>query len=936
MEIPPAGRSHLAPPALAPRRRPAPAARPGRRHPAAIMTGFPGITMSPSGAAIRETFLAYFERQGHQRVPSSSLIPAQDPTLLFTNAGMNQFKDAFLGVENRPYRRATSSQKCMRVSGKHNDLEQVGRTPRHHTFFEMLGNFSFGDYFKREAIAFAWELLTKEYGLDPGRLWVTVFREDDEAAGLWRREIGVPAERIVRLGEKDNFWSMGDTGPCGPCSEIHIDRGSERCDRRDCDPGHGCDRFMELWNLVFMQFDRQVDGTMKPLGLKGVDTGMGLERIASVLQGVESNYETDFFRPIIERAQEIAARDGGWKGDKARAQDAVAFQVIADHVRATTFLVSDGAVPSNDGRGYVLRRILRRALRFGRTLGLERPFLCELSGAVVDLMKVPYEDLVAHRALVAETIRREEERFADTLAVGLQRVEDLAGALRREGKAVVPGPDAFRLYDTFGIPLDLIRDVAQAWNLGVDDAGFAKSMEEQRDRSRRGMKEPAVSAGGVLEMLPARASEFRGYEALRLDDARVLALLRGDRLAEELAAGEEGQVLLDRTPFYAEGGGQVGDTGYLTGPAGVAEVRDTRAPAPRLPLHTVVVREGRLRVGDTVVAEVDRARRAAVMRSHDATHLVHAALRDVVGAHVKQAGSLVGPDRFRFDFSHYAALSGEILRQVEDEVNDVIRQDLPIRTATMPIDEALRRGALAFFGDKYGDLVRVVEVPGFSMELCGGTHAASTGTIGLLKITQERGIAAGVRRVEALAGESALHELREDRRVVDGLQTALNTERGRIGETLQRLLEQNRALQKEVERLKVTMAAGGGGAASDEVRTIAGVRVMVRGPQEGLDKEALRALLDKSRERLPSGVIVQWALLDRDTASVMTSVSADLLPRLHAGAIVKELAVLVGGRGGGRPDRAEAGGRNPGDLGRARERTFEILEAVIRASGTAA
>jgi alanyl-tRNA synthetase len=884
-----------------------------------------------TGTEIRDTFLKFFQERGHQRVPSSSLIPAQDPTLLFTNAGMNQFKDVFLGAETRSYRRAASSQKCMRVSGKHNDLEQVGRTPRHHTFFEMLGNFSFGDYFKEEAIGFAWELLTSVYGLPQEKLFATVFKDDDEAYALWSRL--VPQSRIARLGEKDNFWSMGDTGPCGPCSEIHYEVPEPPdCGRKNCDPGHDCGRFMELWNLVFMQYDRQGDGRLAPLQRTGVDTGMGLERITAVLQGVKSNYDTDLLRPIVEAAGALALERGGRPTIDDTDTRRVALQVVADHVRAMTFLMSDGVVPGNDGRGYVLRRIIRRAIRFGRSLGIERPFLCDLSGTVIEVMEAAYPELVAHRALIDAAARREEERFADTLAVGLQKVEALAQQLSQEKRRVIPGSEAFRLYDTFGVPPDLIRDVAQAWDFTVDEAGFEAAMREQRERSRRGMKDTSGATPEVVRQLPARQVEFRGYDETVVEGARVLALVRGDRLVQELQAGETGQALLDRTPFYAEGGGQVGDTGYLTGEAGVAEVRDTRAPLPRLHLHEVVMREGRLRTGDAVRAEVDAARRRAVMRSHDGTHLVHAALRDVVGTHVKQAGSLVGPDRFRFDFSHYAPLSEEILRQVEDEVNDVIRQDLPIRTAVMPIDEALRRGALAFFGDKYGDQVRVVEVPGFSMELCGGTHAASTGSIGLLKLTQERGIAAGIRRVEALSGEAGLRELREDRKVIDDLQASLNVERTRLPDTLARLLEQNRALAREVERLKVNLAAGPGsaGGPEDEVREIAGVRVMVRGPQEGLDKNALRALVDKSRERIPSGVIVQWGLRD-DRVTVTASVSRDLIPPLHAGEIVKQLAVLIDGRGGGKADLAEAGGRNPGDLREARRRTFEIVERVIQA-----
>ncbi len=891
----------------------------------------------PSAAWIREEFLRFFEERGHQRVPSSSLIPAQDPSLLFTNAGMNQFKDVFLGREARPYRRAATSQKCMRVSGKHNDLEQVGRTPRHHTFFEMLGNFSFGDYFKKDAIVYAWDLMTRVYGLPRERLWITVFRDDDESFQVWHKTIGLPAGRIVRLGEKDNFWSMGDTGPCGPCSEIHYDRGTSGCGGTSCGPGcesEGCERYMELWNLVFMQFDRQPGGELKPLAKTGVDTGMGLERIASVLQGVDSNYDSDLFRPIMLEAVRLATTLGGRAPRPEDENDRVALRVIADHVRAMVFLMGDGAVPSNDGRGYVLRRIMRRAMRFGRYLGIERPFLCDLSAAVVRVMEGAYPELVAHAGMIDQTARREEERFAETLAVGLSRVENLAQSLRADGKNTLPGSEAFKLYDTFGIPLDLIKDVANGWHLSVDESGFEKAMEEQRERSRKGMKETTAALPAVATRLPARQVAFVGYDSLAVEEARVLAIVRADVLVDELKTGEEGQILLDQTPFYAEAGGQIGDTGFLTAATGVAFVRDTQAPLPGLNLHAVEVREGRLRVGDPVRADVDRERRAAVMRSHDATHLLHAALRDVVGLHVKQAGSLVSPDRFRFDFSHYAALSGDLLAQVEDEVNDVIRQDLPIRTSVMPLDEALRRGALAFFGDKYGDRVRVVEVPGFSLELCGGTHASSTGSIGVFKVAQERGIAAGIRRIEALAGGLALREAREDKAIVERVQATLNVERRRVHETLQRLLEQNRALQREIDRLKVAMAAGGPGGAEEAIEDVAGVKVLVRGPQEGLDKDAVRSLVDSSRRRLPSGVIVQWAVRD-ERLTVTASVSKDLIPPLHAGEIVKELALLFDGRGGGRPDMAEAGGKSPDDLKAARDRTLEVVERVIRRVGAA-
>jgi alanyl-tRNA synthetase len=849
---------------------------------------------------------------------------------------MNQFKDVFTGREGRPYARAASSQKCMRVSGKHNDLEQVGRTPRHHTFFEMLGNFSFGDYFKKDAIAYAWELLTarSEYALPAERLYATVFRDDDEAHDLWRKGMGIPAERLSRLDEKDNFWSMGDTGPCGPCSEIHIDRGRERstgpCTLSGCGPGCECGRFMEIWNLVFMQFDRDRSGALNPLARTGVDTGMGLERLSAILQGVESNYDTDLFTPIVGAAMTIARREGGRLPDPSVEQDRVALHVIADHMRALTFLMSDGAVPSNDGRGYVLRRIMRRAIRFGRILGVERPFLCDLTESVIETMEAAYPELVAHRSAIAETARREEERFAATLATGLQKVEALAQTIGQQGGRVIPGTDAFRLYDTFGVPPDLIRDVAQARSMTVDEAGFEKEMGEQRARSRRGMKETPAATAGVLATLPARTAEFSGYEATVVENARVMAVVRGEALVDELAAGEDGGVILDRTPFYAEAGGQVGDTGFLTGPLGVGEVRDTRAPIRGLPVHDVRVREGRLRVGDIVRAEVDRARRLAVTRGHDATHLVHAALREVVGTHVKQAGSLVGPDRLRFDFTHFAALEDSIQRDIEDLVNDVIRQDLPIRSSVMPLEEALRRGALAFFGDKYGDEVRVIEIPGFSMELCGGTHGATTGSIGVVRLAQERGIAAGTRRLEALTGAGALEDVRDERRALAAAQAVLNAERRALPESVSRLVEQNRALARELERLKVQVAAGGGsGSAAGEIREIGGVRLLVPRVQTGLDKSAVRALVDRTRETMPSGVIVQWALTE-DRVNVTTSVSRDLIPPLHAGEIVRALAPLVEGRGGGRADMAEAGGRRGGDLEEIRRRSVAILEDLIR------
>jgi alanyl-tRNA synthetase len=889
-----------------------------------------------SSAAIRRAFLDFFVARGHREVPSSPLVPAGDPTLLFANAGMNQFKEVFLGAETRPYRRATSAQKCMRVSGKHNDLEQVGYTPRHHTFFEMLGNFSFGDYFKKEAVAYAWELLVGEraaggFAIPRERLRVTVFRDDAETPRFWREAAGLRDEEILRLGEEDNFWAMGETGPCGPCSEIHYDRGrgEGECTRQGCGPGCECGRFLEIWNLVFIQYDRRQDGSLQPLERTGVDTGMGLERIASVLQRKDSNYETDLFAPIVERTRALAAERGGWT-EGSHPDETFWLRVIADHVRAMTFMMAEGVHPSNEGRGYVLRRVMRRAIRHGRHLGIERPFLCDLSGTVIDVMAGHYGYLLEHREAVRETARREEERFADTIAVGLERAEALAQRLRREGGGEFPGAEAFRLYDTFGLPLDLTRDVARESGLGLDEAAFEAALAEQRERSRRRIKEaPGQALAGVAARLPARRVEFLGYDSTRLEGARVLALVRGEDLVDDLKAGEEGLVLLERTPFYAEAGGQQGDTGFLTAGGGVAEVRDTRAPLRGLNLHSVVVRQGRLAAGDEVLAEVDRERREQLRRSHTATHLVHAALRDLLGTHVKQAGSLVAPDRLRFDFSHYAAVPEEILEQIEDQVNDVVRQDLPVRTEETGLEEALRRGALAFFGDKYGERVRVVEVPGVSLELCGGTHVGSTGEIGVVKLALERSVAAGVRRLEAVCGAGAVRRLRAAQRALESLGSALGVESEQVPDSVRRLQQTVRALQRELETLRLARAEGAAAGGQERLSEVRGLKVLVR-RVSGLDRAGLRSLSDRLKQRLGSGVIV-LGQAEAGEASLVVAVTRDLTPRLRAADLIRELAPIVGGRGGGRPEMAEAGGRRAEALEEALARVEQAIERVVAA-----
>jgi alanyl-tRNA synthetase len=880
-----------------------------------------------TGQEVRGAFLRFFRERGHQVVPSSSLVPANDPTLLFTNAGMNQFKDVFLGRESRSYRKACSSQKCMRVSGKHNDLEQVGRTPRHHTFFEMLGNFSFGDYFKEEAIPLAWELMTQGYSLPPSRLWVTVFREDQEAFRIWTDVVGVPRERVARLDEADNFWSMGDTGPCGPCSEIHIDRGADLgCGKADCAPGCSCERFMELWNLVFMEFDRQKDQTLLPLAARGVDTGMGLERIASVLQGVDSNYETDLLREILEEG----ARLCGVVPGSSAASD-VSLRVIADHARAVTFLIADGVIPANDGRGYVLRRILRRAIRHGRMLGKHEPFLHGVTRRVVEQNVEAYPALAESTEFVNQVCLREEERFASTLSVALGLFDNLASKLREKGEKQVPGGEAFRLYDTFGLPLDLMVDEAESLGLTVDQAGFAQEMEQQRTRARKSWKGSGIVKSASADLAGAAPTVFVGYESLSAEDCRILALRRNETGVEVLREGETGEVLLDVTPFYAEAGGQVGDMGWMLGPEGRAEVLDCKYAAPGIRMHTVRVQSGALKTGDRIQAQVDASRREETARHHTATHLLHSSLREVLGTHVKQAGSLVSPDHLRFDFNHFAAVVPSLVSQVEDLVNGVIRSDLEVGVEEMPLDEALSRGATALFGEKYGERVRVVRIGDFSMELCGGTHTGRTGELGLFKVTGERGISSGVRRVEALSGESVLRRVREDSAVLSHLQQIFNVDRAAIPEGVERLVQQNRTLAREVERLKLRLASAGSEEAGVQIREVGDVKVLPL-YVEGVDKKALRELADRHRGQVGRGVVALGTNPEPDRGMLLVAVSRDLAGTLDARSIVGELAREFEGRGGGRADLAEAGGRSDAaGIRRALDRTSEV---VLRQMGS--
>ena len=885
---------------------------------------------------IRRVFLEFFAARGHRVVGSSPLVLPHDPTLLFANAGMNQFKDVFTGRETREYVRAVSSQKCLRVSGKHNDLEQVGRTPRHHTFFEMLGNFSFGDYFKADAVAWAWELVTQTYGIPEDRLWVTVFGgtaavpADDEAERLWRERAGVRAERILRLGEKDNFWRMGDTGPCGPCSEIHVDLGPELTSvTGPSNPETDARRFLEIWNLVFMQFDQKQDGTLEPLPAPSIDTGMGLERITSVIQGTRSNYDTDLFRPILEAT---ARRAGARYGGTDDAKD-VSLRVIADHARALCFLVADGVVPANDKRGYVLRRVLRRAIRHGRKLGIEGPFLHDVAPVVVATLGEVYPEIVAAQPAIAEVARREEERFGETVEAGLALLDESIGKLGA-GSRTLPGAELFRLYDTFGLPLDLAQDVAEERGVALDLEGFEGELAKQRTRAQaswKGGKKEAV-AGAWSALAGRHRTVFRGFTEPAVDGVKVAALLgEGGAPAGELVEGAAGEILLEATPFYGEAGGQVGDTGWIVSPHARLRVADTHRPAPGLIASKVVVEDGRVAPGDYVTAEIDRDRRAAIARHHTATHLLHAALRDIVGTHVKQAGSLVAPDRLRFDFSHFAGLTERAISDIEASVNRRILEDIAIQTEEMPIDAALKSGAMALFGEKYGENVRVVSVGTFSKELCGGTHCARTGEIGAFFLTHERGIASGTRRVEAMGGEAALEKSRADHQILKRMEDLLSVPRAEVTVELTRRLDQLKSLQRELEQQRVRTIKDQLARQAEHPEVISGVRLLAA-RVDGLGSQETRLLADGLRGKLGSGIVV-LGRAEGEKASLLVAVTEDLKGRIGAGDLVRELAQIIGGGGGGRSDLAEAGGK---DASRLDEALSASRQAVARRAGASA
>ncbi|HXC09024.1 MAG TPA: alanine--tRNA ligase [Steroidobacteraceae bacterium] len=862
---------------------------------------------SMTSAEIRGSFLEFFRKNGHSVLPSSSLVPGNDPTLLFTNAGMVQFKDLFLGKEVRDYSRAATAQRCVRAGGKHNDLENVGYTARHHTFFEMLGNFSFGDYFKREAIHFAWNFITGTLGIPKDRLWVTVFTEDDEAARIWTDEIGIDPTRCTRMGEKSNFWSMGETGPCGPCTEIFYDHGAEIPGGPPGSPDEDGDRYVEIWNLVFMQYDRSSDGVLVPLPKPSVDTGMGLERVAAVMQGVHSNYDIDLFKSLIRGAAELTGTED---------LESSSLRVIADHIRACTFLIVDGVVPSNEGRGYVLRRIIRRAIRHGYKLGQTQPFFHKLVPSLVREMGSYYTELVSGEARATQVLAQEENRFAETLSTGMALLDAETAKLT---STVIPGETVFRLYDTYGFPMDLTADVARERGLTIDQAGFDAAMDAQRHRARAASKFGASVRDSVKL---SGKTQFSGYDRLT-DRGVVTALIFDGAEVDVLRAGQEGQVVLNHTPFYAESGGQIGDAGVLLGKGACFTVRDTQKIGGSF-AHVGVLDAGELRVGDDVEAQVDKERRVAIALNHSATHLLHAALRKVLGPHVQQKGSLVAADRLRFDFSHTQAMTPEEIRQVEELVNTAIRNNAPAETKVMALDEAVAAGAMSLFGEKYESDVRVLAIGDFSMELCGGTHVERAGDIGLFKILGESGVAAGVRRVEAVTGQMAYEWVVHTDQVLRDIAAMLRGSREDVDEKVRELLDRSRRLEKEVQQLKSKLASGQGGDLTSQAKDVGGIKVLAA-QIDGADAKSLRDAVDNLKAKLGSSVIVLATVQDGKVVLVV-GVSADLLTRMKAGEIAGAVAVQIGGKGGGRADFAQAGGTQPENL----DKALAGVETLIR------
>ena len=871
---------------------------------------------------IREKFLQYFREHGHEIVKSSSLVPKDDPTLLFTNSGMVQFKNLYLGLEKRSYTRAASSQKCVRAGGKHNDLDQVGYTNRHHTFFEMLGNFSFGDYFKEEAIDMAWELLTVGYGLPEEKLWVSIYRDDDEAYKIWNEKIGLPHDKIFRFGEEDNFWSMGEAGPCGPCSEIYIDQGPEvGCDKPTCSVGCDCDRYLELWNLVFTQYDREPSGDLAPLPKPNIDTGMGLERLAAVLQGVYSNYDSDLFSDIIGLIDEFA---GSRYGQDKKSD--ISFRVIADHSRAVAFLIADGIMPSNEGRGYVLRRIIRRAIRYGQVLGLKGPFLHRLTDKVVDVMGTDYPELAQSERFIDEVVINEEKRFADTLFHGLSLLREGMEELRSEEKPIIPGRLVFRLYDTFGFPPDLVEDIARDEGFKVDLEGFDQAMAEQRAASQRSWKGSGEEEiPEVYRRLDSRGVEcqFLGYETLKAQ-GRVISILKDGVEVDSASRGEQVEIVLDQSPFYGESGGQAGDTGLIVNGSLRIEVVDTIRYPKNLIVHKGKITEGMISAGDDVEAIVDETRRRSIAHNHTATHLLQAALRETLGEHIKQAGSYVGPERLRFDFTHFAQITPERLREIEMMVNLNIQKNLPLTTRVLPRDEAFKLGAIAIFEERYGDQVRVVTTgDGVSRELCGGTHVTSTGEIGVFMLVSEGAVAAGIRRIEAFTGEGAVMEIQKDTDSLKTISGLLKTTPDQLVTRVKHLIRDQKGKEREIESLKARLATKQSEELIDTAQEINGIRVISQEVAAANPRD-LREFGDHLRDKLKSGIIVLGAR-GKGKVFLLCRVTPDLTDRFDAGRIIKELSVFVSGKGGGRRDMAEGGGTKVSELKKTLAKVHDII-----------
>ena len=875
-----------------------------------------------TGSEIRRAFLKFFEEHGHTLVPSSGLIPKDDPTLLFTNSGMVQFKNCFLGLEDRGYTRAASSQKSVRAGGKHNDLENVGFTARHHTFFEMLGNFSFGDYFKKESISWGWEFLTEKMGLPKEKLWITIYQEDDEAFEIWNKIMGVPADRIVRMGMDSNFWMMGETGPCGPCSEILYDQGpGVGCGRPECSVECDCDRHLELWNHVFTQFDRDKDGHFHPLPKPNIDTGMGLERLAAVIQGVSSNYDSDLFTPIIRFVSKISGKAYGTSEDSD-----VSMRVIADHSRAVTFLIGDGCLPSNEGRGYVLRRILRRAARHGKLLGLDKPFLNEVVSVVVETMKDAYPDLSDKESFIRKVIVNEEQRFIETLDSGLKILSEEVATLKKSGQPIVPGEVVFKLYDTFGFPVDLTADIVKKDRLTLDMEGFEKAMEAQREKAReswKGSGEQAIADSYKKLAVRGVSTEFIGFHGVTEATSCITAILKKDETVDALAEGENAEIFVEETPFYGEKGGQVGDTGVIEGEGFRFEVWDTQWPLDNLITHIGKLKKGAIKVGDRVLMKVDRAVRRATEAHHSGTHVLNAALKKTLGDHIKQSGSLVNPERLRFDFTHFSKIDEAEMDKIETIANQIIRENAAVETRLLPREEAMKTGAAAVFDEKYGEVVRLVKMGDFSMELCGGTHVERTGDIGALKVISESSVAAGVRRIEAVTGEEALKYFKKVETELKKSAALLKANPMELSERIEKIQKHQKELEKEIDSLNSRLATKDLSDLFKKVKEIKGIRVLAT-VVDAADVKTLRDFGDKLRDKIQSGIILIGSKAG-DNAMLLCLVTKDLTDKYHAGNIIKEIAPIVGGSGGGRPDMAQAGGPKPEKLKQALKKLQEII-----------